>query len=73
MVSRKDIFINYLKGWLIIDFLSSIPMDIITHMMYGEMESALTNDMIKLMRIPRIYRIMRVTRLYRVANLFQKI
>ena len=70
-VSRKNIFFNYLKGWLLIDFLSSIPMDFLTHFFFGGMDqNALTNDMIKLMRIPRIYRIMRITRLYRVANLF---
>ena len=37
-VSRKEIFMNYLKGWLLIDFLSSIPMDLITHVFFGAMD-----------------------------------
>ena len=72
MLSRKKIFLRYLKGWLLIDLASSIPLDMILYLLFGEMQNMqLNNDLLKLLRVPRIYRVMRVARLFRVIKLFQ--
>jgi hypothetical protein len=39
VISRKKIFINYLKGWLLIDFCSSFPLDFIMHIGMGPVDS----------------------------------
>ena len=62
---------KYLKGWMLIDIASSIPLDLILYLLFGEMnENALSNDILKLLRVPRIYRVMRVARIYKVIKLF---
>ena len=72
VLSRKRIFLRYLKGWLLVDIASSIPLDLILYLLFGEMKNMqLNNDLLKLLRVPRIYRVMRVARLFRVIKLFQ--
>jgi hypothetical protein len=62
---------RYLKGWMLIDIASSIPLDLILYLLFGEMtKTDLSNDWLKLLRVPRIYRVMRVARIYRVVKLF---
>ena len=71
IISRKTIFMTYLKSWFFIDILSSIPMDLVEYYLIPANDDGFDNDVLKLIKIPRIYRIMRVARIYRVFKLFK--
>jgi hypothetical protein len=71
-LTRKQIFLKYLKGWMLVDIASSVPLDLILYFTIGEMEkNQLNNDLLKLLRVPRIYKVMRVARVLRIIKLFK--
>jgi len=53
VVQRCKIFTNYLCGWMVIDVVSSIPMDFIELVVLGS-DQTFNNDLLKLARLPRI-------------------
>ena len=54
------IILNYLKGWMLIDFVSFCPFDLIIQ---SNSKSANYNNMIRLLRIPRMYRILKISKI----------
>jgi hyperpolarization activated cyclic nucleotide-gated potassium channel 1 len=52
--------LNYLRGWCIIDLLSTFPLYLITNSGY---------NMLKLVRLPRIYKLAKVFRLLKLNKL----
>ncbi len=66
VTSRRVIFMEYLKGWLIFDVIASFPTSLIDLMSGG-----FNNNMLKFARLPRLYKLVRATRLfkmYKIAN-----
>ena len=71
--SRRTIFLNYLKGWLIIDFVASIPMGLIEKAIFGDDSSnQVNNEVLRLARLPRLYRLLRVARMLKMAKFMKK-
>ena len=72
--TRKDIARNYLRGWFIIDFLSILPIDIVTSLFLpysGLMQNeSFTKDLkaIKLIRLFRLLKLLRVVRSSRIIK-----
>ena len=65
----KDIFINYLKGWFIIDFIACVPFDAIGNLALSDENSGLTAkniQIIRITRIPRLYRLIKITKIIKV-------
>ena len=72
IISRKTIFINYLKGWLIIDIVASIPMGVIETAIWGEEGGGVDNEVLRLARLPRLYRLLRIARLLKMVKFMKK-
>lgn len=65
--SRRQIFINYLKGWLILDIVAIIPYSLIigsTGEGYGNDYS----DLVKFVRLPRLYKVVRFAKVFKVMK-----
>lgn len=68
---RFAIFINYLRTWLIIDVVGIFPFEFLDP---SSSSSETTtgaggyNDLVKLLRLPRLYRLMKLTRLFKIMN-----
>jgi hypothetical protein len=54
---RKDVLLNYLKGWFIIDLLACLPMDLIFEAIWGTQKNSSKVRLVKLAKIPRLYRL----------------
>lgn len=63
VVKRSRIILRYLKGWLIIDFLSWFPFELLLGSS-GKSSKAL----VRFAKIPKLYRLFRVSRLVRLFN-----
>ena len=59
--NRKDIALNYIKGWFIIDLLAIIPFD--------KMINANDyNQLARVARVGRLYKLVKLTRLFRMLK-----
>lgn len=63
VTDRKAIIIKYVKTWMIIDFLSWFPIDLIINN-----QTASTKSISKYIRIPKIYRLFRLSRLLKLLK-----
>lgn len=61
---RKEIIINYLKGWFVLDLLAIIPFDII-------MEGTSVNGLARIARIGKFQKLFKLTRLLRIVKVFK--
>ena len=62
IVSHKKIAKNYMSGWFIIDFVSIIPIDLMT-------SGADFNQMFRFIRIGKMYKLIRLFRLIKILKL----
>lgn len=85
ITNRSKIRTNYLKGWFIIDFLSSMPLDIVLGLVTGGVKSCdpfplcgpergndgnLENlDSLKLFKTLKLVRLLKLTRLFKLVKL----
>jgi Ion transport protein/Cyclic nucleotide-binding domain len=63
--TRKQILLEYLKGWMLIDLVSCIPFGVITSG-NDSYSSGDYNSAIKLIRLPKFYRLFRIARFFKV-------
>lgn len=72
--NRKKVFVDYLKGWLFLDIIASIPMNLLSKYILDEHVSGLNSSqaIIKFARIPRLYRLLRITRLFKILKVLNK-
>lgn len=73
ITSRKSIFFNYLKGWLIIDLVSCFPLDLLQYFINPNGQRAAYNNLSKLIRlksIPRLFRLSKVLVLFKNSKVF---
>ena len=75
ITSPKKILLNYLKTWMIIDFISFFPFSALDSSRQDSSESSPNNynNLIRLLRLPKMYRIFRVSRLIKLLKHYHKI
>jgi hypothetical protein len=64
VVNRKLIMKKYMKGWMIIDLVASIPFNLVETLA----DTSSANDMLRIFRLPRLYRLLRITRIFKIFN-----
>lgn len=66
IVDRKKIAINYLKGWFSIDLVSTIPVYLIIDLATDGEEQSFGNynNILRFVRLPRIYKLAKVFRIF---------
>lgn len=60
---RKDIAINYIKGWFLIDFTAILPFQLLIQ------DSSNINEVARVFRIGRLYKLIKLFRLVRVIKI----
>ena len=71
IASRRAIFMNYLKGWLILDIIASIPTNLLEIVIFGG-NTEFNMRTLRLARLPRLYRLIRMTRFIKLSRVFKK-
>lgn len=74
ILDGKIIAIRYLKGWFVVDFFSSLPLDYMFLALEGELYAA--GRAIKILRLAKILqllRLLRISRLVRYIRLWQEV
>ena len=56
----ESIMVNYLKGWMLIDFFGFFPFD---EVLISQGSTKHYNNLIRLLRLPRLYRLLKVSRI----------
>jgi hypothetical protein len=70
VVSRKEIFIGYLKGWFFVDFIACFPFDLIGELILDvERSNTKKIQLIRLSRLPRLYRLIKITKIAKVFRM----
>ena len=64
--SRKQIFMNYLKGWLLLDMASSIPFGLLEAFLMPSNNSA--TKLVRISRLRNIPKLLRLSRLIKIAK-----
>lgn len=66
---RKQIALNYLRGWFLIDFLAIFPFD---QIIQGEASASEDiNGIVRIARLGRMYKLIKLTRLIRIIKLMK--
>lgn len=74
ILDPKVISIKYLKGWFIVDMMSSLPLDYLFLLLEGELYAA--SRAIKILRLAKILqllRLLRISRLVRYIRIWQEV
>jgi hypothetical protein len=75
VTSRKKIFLNYLKTWMIPDLIACIPFNLIESgsgndsSQQSSSEGGSYNNLVRLIRLPRLYRLVRITRIFKMMKM----
>jgi CRP-like cAMP-binding protein len=64
VVSLREIFLKYLRSWMLLDIVSCFPFDMAT----TDDASAKYNNLLRLVRLPRLYRLLRVARVVKMCK-----
>ncbi|OMJ89207.1 hypothetical protein SteCoe_8684 [Stentor coeruleus] len=62
---KKLIFLNYLKSWLIFDFIASFPMQLVFE------NDNKYNSLLRVTRMQRLYRVLRIAKVLRLIKVFK--
>ena len=68
---RKTITAKYLRGWFVVDFLSTIPFDFIVDAILGPQASSGNKDL-KWFRLARLLKLVRLAKLFKVFSKFEQ-
>ena len=66
---HKQIFLSYLKGWLLIDLISCLPFDLLLESSDGN--SVKYNNLLRLFRLPRLYRLLRISKIFKLMQQYK--
>lgn len=67
------IFIHYLKGWFLLDFIACIPFQYFVKSGGSSASTNVYQKLLRLARLPRLYRIMRIVRLFKMMRILKQI
>ena len=67
----KLLALNYLKTWLVIDFIAVLPFDLIQTAISGGSSSANYNEILRLARVPRLYRLLKITKIVKALKIMK--
>ena len=70
----KNVAVNYLKGWFLIDLMAVLPFDVIMQDIQNIGSGGTNSQYNKLVRVTRIgklYRLVKITKLLRVLKMFK--
>lgn len=67
IVSYKQIIVNYLTGWFILDILAVFPFQYVFESDIGQY-----NNLVRLGRLPRLYKVVRMTKLMRMFKMLKE-
>jgi CRP-like cAMP-binding protein len=70
-ISRKKIFKNYLKGWMVIDLSSSIPFGLIGVLMGTSSGTDNLIRMVRLRNIPKLFRLAKLVKMLTNFSMFE--
>lgn len=76
IVERKDIARHYFKTWFLLDFMATIPFDVILFLVSNEEGNSGTSTATrstKLLRVAKIFRTLRILRLLRIQRIAQNL
>lgn len=74
ITSPKKILLNYLKSWMLIDFISFFPFSAFDSNKQDSSNSPGSyNNLVRLLRLPKLYRIFRISRLLKLLRHYNKI
>jgi CRP-like cAMP-binding protein len=68
--SRKKIFFQYLKSWMIVDIIASFPQNLVFQSASVVLKKS---DFLRIARLPKLYRLVRIVRFLKIAKFFRKI
>ena len=71
VINRHMIAKNYLKGWFMLDVITTIPFQLLEKM-NTDANGASDSKALRLARIPRLYRLLRIFRLLRLLKLLKR-
>jgi hypothetical protein len=66
--NRGKILLNYLKTWMIPDFISFFPFEMINGQPENTQSSGGYNKLIRLVRLPRLYRLLRISKVLKILK-----
>jgi Ion transport protein/Cyclic nucleotide-binding domain len=66
IVSHKQIFTNYLKGWFLFDLVACFPFDILE--IFESSSSHSSKSFLRIVKVPRVYRLLRVSKLFKLIS-----
>jgi hypothetical protein len=69
IISRKEIALEYIKTWFIIDIVSSIPQNLLFN--FGSTFGK--TDLLRLAKLPKLYRLIKILRLIKLAKFFKQL
>ncbi|OMJ66562.1 hypothetical protein SteCoe_36549 [Stentor coeruleus] len=65
--NHKKILLKYLKGWMFIDLIGCIPMDLFME----STSSSGYNNLLRLFRLPRLYRLLRISKIFKLIQQYK--
>lgn len=68
ITSRKEIFLRYLRSWLLVDLVACIPSSLFGGDMTTQGSAGDVTSLLRLLRLPRLYRLVRLTRVLKMLN-----
>lgn len=72
--SHKTILLNYMKTWMLIDFISFFPFSLLDDSKTPSQSTTSNyNNLIRLLRLPKLYRLFRISRLIKLLKHYSKI
>lgn len=69
---RKNITINYLKTWFVIDLLSALPLTLLSELAFHKGTFGNSPDLVRLIRLLRSYRLFKIARFTHIIGILRK-
>lgn len=60
----KDIFLNYLRGWMLVDLVGCLPLELLK----TNSTSSSYNKLLRLLRLPRLYRLFKINKILKAIK-----
>jgi len=71
ITDKATIAKHYFKGWFWIDFITSIPFQLVEKMESSNVDDLSNSKLLRLSRLPRLYRLLRILRLAKLLKVLK--